>query len=238
MKNFKKMMFSLILMIILLWAPRVGGFIAGLFDYTAIDPDGSFMWISVHHIAQALIIVPLILVISRAFKIKFHLDLGNISIGLKYLKRFVLIFSVYTVIAFIITIISGGFQPFAYPLTPTNIFGYLGFQLFLSGPSEEFVFRAFAISAFAGLVTDKRIHKHLSYSVLFASFIFGIAHINFSFNPFGMSFSTFQVIYAMSLGYFYGDCYEKSKSVIYPMIMHSYTNVLMMGFTIVISLIS
>ena len=235
MKYLLKILITLALMLILLWAPRIGGFVAGLFDYATIDPDGSFMWISVHHIIQALVIIPIMMILSRAFKIKFHLGLGDSTVGLKYLKRFILVFSVYTLIAFIITLISGGFQPFAYPLTARNVFGYLGFQLFLSGPSEELVFRAFAISAFAGLVTDKRIHKYLSISVLFATIIFGIAHINFSFNPFVMTYSTFQIIYAMVLGYFYGDCYEKSKSFVYPMIMHSYTNVLMIGVTALIT---
>lgn len=236
MKSFSKIILMLLLTLIILSAPRIGGFVASMFNYASIDPDGSFMWISVHHIVQALVIVPIMLILSSAFKIKFNLGLGDRSVGLKYLKRFVMVFSVYTLIAFLITFFSGGLQSFAYPLTFRNIFGYLGFQLFLSGPSEEFLFRAFAISVFAGLITDKRLNKHLSFAVLFASIIFGIAHINFSFNPFGMSYSVFQVIYAIVLGYFYGDCYEKSKSVLYPMLMHSYSNVLMIGLTVIISM--
>jgi uncharacterized protein len=238
MKYYSKIFMALLLMLVLLIAPRIGSIVAGLFNYASIDPDGAFMWISVHHIVQALVIVPVMLILSSTFKITFNLGFGDRSIGIKYLKRFVLVFSVYTIIAFLITYISGGLQPFAYPLTLRNIAGYLGFQLLLSGPSEELVFRAFAISAFAGLITDKRINKHLSVAVLFASIIFGIAHINFAFNPFVMTYSVFQVIYAVVLGYFYGDCYEKSKSVIYPMIMHSFTNVLMIGVTVIISLVS
>jgi uncharacterized protein len=237
MKSILKILIMLFLTLVLLVAPRIGGFVADLFNYATIDPDGAFMWISVHHIVQALVIVPLMLILSSFFKINFNLGLGDKSEGLKYLKRFVLVFTVYTIIAFLITYLSGGLQPFAYPLTLRNIFGYLGFQLLLSGPSEELIFRAFAISVFAGLITDKRLNKHLSFAVLFASIIFGIAHIRFSFNPFGMSYSIFQVFYAMVLGYFYGDCYEKSKSVIYPMLMHSYSNVLMIGLTVVISLL-
>ena len=236
MKSFLKILLMVLLTLIILSAPRIGGFVAGMFNYASIDPDGSFMWISVHHIVQALVIVPIMLILSSAFKIKFNLGLGDRSVGLKYLKRFIMVFSVYTLIAFLITFFSGGLQSFAYPLTARNIVGYLGFQLFLSGPSEEFLFRAFAISVFAGLITDKRINKHLSFAVLFASIIFGVAHINFSFNPFVMSYSVFQVIYAIVLGYFYGDCYEKSKSVLYPMLMHSYSNVLMIGLTVIISM--
>ncbi len=235
MKYFLKIMAMLLLALILLTAPRIGSLVADLFSYSTIDPDGAFMWISVHHIVQALVIVPIMLMLSSAFKIKFGLGLGDRTEGIKYLKKFILVFSVYTFIAFLITIVSDSFASFVYPLTTRNIVGHLGFQLFLSGPSEELIFRAFAISVFAGLVTDKRLNRHMSFAVLFASIIFGIAHIRFSFNPFGMSFSAFQVVYAMVLGFFYGDCYEKSRSFIYPMIMHSYTNVLMMGLTILIS---
>jgi uncharacterized protein len=237
MKYFLKGVVLLLLSLVLLIAPRIGSLVADLFNYSAIDPDGAFMWISVHHIVQALVIMPILLILSSLFNIKFHLALGDRTVGIKYLKKFILVFSVYTIIAFVITILSGSFVSFAYPLTTRNIAGYLGFQLFLSGPSEELIFRAFAISVFAGLVTDKRINKHVSFAVLFASIIFGIAHINFSFNPFGVSYSTFQVLYAVVLGYFYGDCYEKSKSFVYPMIMHSYTNVLMIGLTILITVL-
>jgi membrane protease YdiL (CAAX protease family) len=238
MKVFLKIVVTLLLALILLIAPRIGGFVAGLFNYSAIDPDGAFMWISIHHIVQALVILPIMLILSRIFKIKFNLGLGDKVAGMKYLKRFILVFSVYTLVAYIVTMVSGGVVSFAYPLSTTNIVGHLGFQLLLSGPSEELVFRAFAISVFAGLVTSKRLNKHLSYAVLFASLIFGIAHISFSFNPFVMSYSVFQVFYAIVLGYFYGDCYEKSKSFIYPMIMHSYSNVLMIGVAVIISLLS
>jgi uncharacterized protein len=231
-----KFIFILLLAFILLAAPKIGGLVADLFNYQAIDPDGSFMWISVHHIVQAIVILILILLFVKFTKVKFHLGLGNKIQGISYLKRFMMIFTVYAVIAFIISIATDSFGQFAYPLNVRNITGYLGFQLFLSGPSEELIFRAFAISLFAFFISEKRINKHLSYAVLFAAVIFGIAHIGFSFNPFSISYSLFQVGYAIVLGYFYGDCYEKSKSVVYPMIMHSFTNVVMIGVTVILSI--
>ncbi len=144
---------------------------------------------------------------------------------------------IYTVGAFGSMILMGGFQPFQYPLTGLNITGYLGFQLLLSGPSEELIFRAFAITIFAFLITDKRLNKHISYANLFAAIIFGLAHVYIRFSPFEINYTVFQVVYATVLGYFYGDCYEKSKSVIYPMIMHSFTNVVMIGLTVILSFI-
>jgi uncharacterized protein len=237
MKNVMKFINMLLLALVLLVTPRIGGWFADLFDYSTIDPDGSFMWISIHHIAQALIILVLMIIMMKASKIKFHLGLGNKETGMKYLSKFIMIFTGYTVIAFIIIVLTNGFQSFQYPLTIRNITGYLGFQLLLSGPSEELIFRAFAISGFAYLVTDKRLNIKVSYAVLFASIIFGMAHMRFTFNPFSISYSLMQVVLSVALGYFYGDCYEKSKSVVYPMIMHSYSNVLMVGITIILSFI-
>ena len=237
MMYLKKVLFVILLSIVLLGAPILGRLGANLFDCSRLDPDGSFLWISVHHIIQAIVILILIWISNKLFSINFNLGLGNKEVGIKYLKRFMFFFMIYTVGAFGSMILMGGFQPFQYPLTGLNITGYLGFQLLLSGPSEELIFRAFAITIFALLITDKRLNKHISYANLFAAIIFGLAHVYIRFSPFEVSYTVFQVVYAMVLGYFYGDCYEKSKSVIYPMIMHSFTNMVMIGITVILSFI-
>ena len=70
-----------------------------------------------------------------------------------------------------------------------------------------------------------------------AAGIFGLAHVGFSFAPLKVSFSALQIAYSIMLGIFYGDCYEKSGSVIYPMMMHSISNVLMVGATILVTVL-
>ncbi|MDO9628263.1 MAG: CPBP family intramembrane metalloprotease [Acholeplasmataceae bacterium] len=237
MRYVKKVLFVVLLAVVLIGSPIIGRLGANLFDFSKLDPDGSFLWISVHHIIQALVIIVLIFISNKLFSLDFNLGLGNKEIGIKYLKRFMLFFMIYATGAFLSMILLGGFQPFQYPLTGLNITGYLGFQLLLSGPSEELIFRAFAITMFAFLITSKRVNKHISYANLFAAIIFGLAHVYIKFSPFEIEYTMFQVVYAAVLGYFYGDCYEKSKSVIYPMIMHSFTNVVMVGVTIILSFI-
>lgn len=237
MKHVLKTIYAILLAFILLFAPRIGRWVANLFDFDQIDPDGAFMWISVRHITQTLVILILIVVITKISKIQFNLGMGDKKIGFSYLKKFMIYFTIYTVIVFAVTVISGGFQSFIHPLNARNIIGYLGFQLVLSGPSEELIFRAFAMTMFAFLVSNKRLDRRMSYANLFAMIIFGVAHIYFTFNPFGMSYDIGQVLFAMALGYFYGDCYEKSKSFVYPMLMHSFSNVLMMSITIILSAI-
>ncbi len=227
----------LLLSVLLLVIPKIGTWTANLFHYDSIDPDGAFMWISIHHMIQAMVVLLIIFIIKQFKPIDFNLGFGNKEIGYRYLKRFMIGFTVYTLIAFTVIIVLNSFQVFQYPLNARNITGYLGFQLFLSGPSEELIFRAFAITLFVTFISTKRVDKYLSYATLFAAIIFGIAHIQISLNPFGLSYSIQQVILAIGLGYFYGDCYEKSKSVIYPMIMHSFGNVLMVGITVILSFV-
>ncbi len=233
----KKIFFTILLAGILLGAPMIARSITNFFDFSNLDPDSAFLWITIRHILQALIILTLIRIITKFSTIKFNLGLGNSKIGLQYLKRFMALFFIYTVITFLIILIFRQFEAFPFPMTTQNIFGYLGFQLFLSGPSEELIFRAFAITMFSSFITNKRIDRHLSYANLFAALIFGLAHVAISFSPLGFNYTIPQILLAIGLGYFYGDCYEKSKSVIYPMIMNSYTNILMISITIILTII-
>ena len=64
-----------------------------------------------------------------------------------------------------------------------------------------------------------------------------ISIMSFSFAPFEASYHLSRVFYAIALGLFYGACFEKAGSMYYPMIMHSFTNVMMMGVSIILSII-
>lgn len=128
-----------VLAAILLFVPMIGSWVSNRFNFNSIDSDGSFMWISVHHITQMLIILLLMVVIQKFKPVDFYLGFGDEKVGFKWLKWFFIFFSIYTIIAFTVIILSGGFGAFQYPLTFRNITGYLGFQLLLSGPSEEIV---------------------------------------------------------------------------------------------------
>lgn len=237
MKNIMlKSLYVIGLTILLLGIPLSGRFVANSFDLSRLDPDGSFLWISIHHITQAIVALIIIFVITRFKTLDFGFSLGNKEAGIKGLKAFMLFFSLYVLGAYLSTIFTG-FQPFQFPLTSRNIIGYLGFQLLLSGPSEEIIFRALSITLFS-LIINKTVWKdRISITNIYAAVIFGLAHVYIGFDPFQLSYSLFQVIYAMVLGYFYGMVYIKSKSVIYPMLMHSFSNVLMVGVTIILSFI-
>jgi len=228
----KCILWVLLLTLLLLGVPRLSGLIADLFDYQAIDPDGAFAWISVHHMAQAIIFILLIIVIRLSKPLKFGFGWGNKVAGLRYVLKFTLIFTVGSVASYLLTLLTDSFQAFAYPLTASNIIGYLGFQMLLSGPSEELIFRAFAMTMLSLMIRKRMMNGKVSYANLIAAVIFGMAHMRFSFSPFSVQFSSFQVILSIVLGIFYGDCYEKTKSMYYPMMMHSISNIVMVGISI------
>jgi len=222
---------------LILFIPRAAGYFASLFDYSSIDPDGSFAWISVHHIFQAFVFLLIMVLLKKKYHFDFGFHWGDKATGKLITLRFIKYFTLYNIGAYAILILTNSFQVFQFPLKSINIIGYMGFQLLLSGPSEELIFRAFAITMFTMLIKGKPIANHISPATLLAAVIFAMAHIGFSFAPFAVTYNASQLLLALVLGIFYGICYEKSGSMYYPMIMHSYSNILMVGTTIVLSLV-
>jgi uncharacterized protein len=235
-KILKNILWVLFLTVLLLGIPRLAGMIASFFDYQTIDPHGAYAWMSVHHIVQALIFMIIIALINIFKPLKFGFGWGDKEVGMKYVLSFTRIFVVGSIASYLIMILTNTFQQFAYPLTTTNIIGQLSFQLFLSGTSEELIFRAFAITMLAFVIKNRLLNGKVSAANIIAAVIFGMAHMSFSFAPFEVRYIPFQVVISIILGLFYGDCYEKSKSMYYPMMMHSISNVVMVGLTIVATL--
>lgn len=60
-------------------------------------------------------------------------------------------------------------------------------------------------------------------------FTFSLAHIRWSLFPISVSFSCFQLAYAFILGIAYGITFLKSRSVLYPAVMHGMSNFVMVG---------
>lgn len=221
-----------LLALALLGAPKIAGMFASAFSYEVIDPDGAFAWLYVHHLAQAAIFIVAILAIKQFQDVDFGFSWGKEKVGRRYVFLFSLFFCAYLV-GSVPLYFANSLQLFAHPMTPRNIIGYLSFQLLHSGPSEELIFRAFAMTLLGRVLKGKILAGKISLANLAAAVIFGLAHVSISFAPFGVSYSAVQIVYAVVLGLFYGDCYEKTGSVFYPMMMHSITNVLSVGATII-----
>ena len=237
MKKIINILVVTIVAFLLFIIPIFSGKLASQFDYSNIDPNGIFGWISIHHLFQAMFIIAIIGIVKVIKPVNFGFNKGNYQVGLNYVKKFTIYFLIYAIITFTIFLLLGSFNKFASPLTPRNIIGALSFQLFLSGTSEEILFRAFPITIFAFFFTTRLFKNKLGLGNLIAAIIFALAHIGIGFSPLSFNYDIMQLGYAFVLGLIYGDCYEKTKSVFYPMMLHSISNVISVGFTIFISFI-
>ncbi len=219
-------------------ASYVGNLIANLFSYSQIDPDNTFMSITVHHIVQGVIALIAILIIWGVKKYDFGFKLGNVKVGLKYFAFFSLGVLIFAILLYSIGISLGLTQLAQYPLNARNVLGTLGFQLLLSGTSEELLFRALPIVVLLQFTkSGLRIGKlNISWAILIAAVLFMIAHIRWSLSPFNISADPIQLVQSFVFAIFYGKAFEKSGSILYPMLMHSASNVIMVGLGYLITL--
>ena len=70
---------------------------------------------------------------------------------------------------------------------------------------------------------------NITLEVILASLLFSIAHIKWSLSPFMVDANISQLIYAFAIGTVQGMVYQESRSILYPILMHSASNVLMVG---------
>lgn len=225
-----KYMFAFVLTIFIFFLQsifsRIGWWIASIFDYSLIDNDGLFMMVSVHHIVQALFALLVIFILYKTkdnvgFKIKPKFDI----VGIKYTMFFCVVIFIYYIIVYIIGSKLNSIAVFDYELNIANVVGTLSFQLLLSGTSEEILFRSLPIVLYKNVInTNKKSDDVLA--VVLTSALFAIAHFNLKLP---ISIQWFQIAYAFVLGLAYGFVFIKSKSIIYPMIMHGMSNFISVG---------
>lgn len=220
----------LALFIVQVLSGKAGGFVADLISYKEFDPYDAYAWISVHHIIEMLIALAIIAVLGKLLKIDFGFELGDTRKGTKYLVVYTAAFTVVTLITHILMYINNQLPAYDFPLNKSNIIGTLGFQLLLSGPSEELLFRALPITMLV-YAFGKRvpIRGHITLEVIIASFLFAIAHMKWSLSPFTVDANLFRLFYAFVLGTIQGVAYQETHSILYPMLTHSLSNVLMVG---------
>ena len=203
----------------------LGGYISRLFDYSSVDNDGLFMQVSVHHIVQMACALIVIILLNRLAKIGgFKLRPEYDPKGIKYTVIFCAVLLLYYLGAYIVGHFTQMISTYDYELNSTNVIGTLGFQLFLSGPSEEILFRSLPV-AFLIYVLKPDSRKDRVIAIACAAVLFGLAHIDFP----TLTIPWFQVCYAFILGLAYGFTLVRTKSIIYPMIMHSMSNVISVG---------
>lgn len=109
-----------------------------------------------------------------------------------------------------------------YALTAVNILGWLSFEGLFVGFPEEVVFRGllvtYLMAKFPGRVVFFGYDMHVAGVVV--ALVFALAHVgNFWIRPFGIALG--QQLYAFALGVLYAYWFEKSQSLVAPIIGHN-----------------
>jgi len=179
-----------------------------------------------------------IYILKKLYNIDFGFRVGDFKEGLKYVGIFTFIIFIYTLFNQIIGYYFKLTPPINYILNTKNVLGTLGFQLFLSGPAEELLFRVLPISILFFIFKRRKSFKWgITIETIIAAVLFSLAHIQWSFSPFVINMNFYQLTYSFVLGIAYGLVYQKSNSIIYPIIMHSLSNVVYVGIRYILTII-
>jgi len=199
--------------------------------FRLVDPDNSFMLLSVHHIVQAIIALFLLWLITKATKhtmAEFGFNKNELRYSVKTVLIFCGIWSVIQVAGSIYLLKMEALPAnFGFPLTVRNFLGYFLFEILLTGPSEEILFRSLIIPPMRFLLSRFKKPDRMSniIAISAATLIFMLAHINFNLNPFQIThFNALQQITCLIFGVFFGYLFVKTKSVVGPMLAHSVLN--------------
>lgn len=204
---------------------RIGWKIAALFDLSSIDKDNLFMAVSLHHIFILLFSFGIIFVLHKIKGLDFKIKPKTDKNGIKYTVMYCAAILVYYTFVYIIGIVTNSVGTYDYELNAVNLAGTLGFQLFLSGPSEEILFRALPLVCLKSAYTNGgKVYDILI--IFLTSLLFTYAHINFNVPIF---YQLFNLLYVFINGIALGFVFIKTKSVVYPMIMHSVSNFISVG---------
>lgn len=228
-----KTILTTLVILILLLAPRLGTSVADYLNpfFTSIDPDKKFMEGIVHHIVQALVPFFLILLWKKEFFEGWGFTLGNKTLGLKWVGWFTLIWILIYVGINTFNHFANNVPEVYYDVTNTrNLLGELFFRGFIVGPSEEILFRSFPIILLltAGFTNKTDIFGfEITSAGIIAAVLFALAHIGFNFYPFEVyQFNIVQVVTALGFGLLYAIVFHQTKSIYYPMIIHSISDVI------------
>ncbi|HTW35256.1 MAG TPA: CPBP family intramembrane glutamic endopeptidase [Rhizomicrobium sp.] len=117
-----------------------------------------------------------------------------------------------------------------YPLTSFNITGWLSFQGVIAGPSDEVLLRGlimtYLMMAMPGRITVRG--YAMSGAGVVVAALYALAHLgNFFLLPFGIAFG--QVVYMFAQGILFAYWYEKSRSLVAPIIGHSLAGMIQQG---------
>lgn len=229
----KKTFLTTLVILVLLIAPRIGTLVADYLNpfFSSIDPDKKFMWGIIHHIVQVLVPIFLVLIWGKELFRNWGFTIGYKTLGLKWVGWFTLVWIIIYAGINTFNLINNNIPEVYYDVTNTrNLFGELFFRGVIVGPSEEVLFRSFPIVLLltAGYTKTTDIFGFkITCAGIISAVLFALAHIGFNFYPLEVyHFNIVQIITALGLGLLYAIVFHQTKSIYYPMIIHSISDLI------------
>ncbi len=209
-----------------------------------LDPDGSFLYISIHHIFQGLFALLAIWIVSIRWRIPFA-DFGFNTHQWRYALGWVIRFSLFWFVLQIslglwLVLTGNNLTSFPFPLNAQNFGGYFAFQILLSGTGEEPLFRSLVMTPllFYGNRAGLSEKRNAIIATAIATLIFMIAHINFAFNPLRITyFNPLQQLTCLLFGVFYAFLFLRTKSILGPILAHNLLNAVIVTSGLILLLI-
>ena len=245
----RKYLILIFVLLVIEVAPRIGSLVANRFQSQLrfLDPDQVFSWGIIHHLTQLLIVLLIMIAWPQKPLREWGFRVGDSQKGLRWISWFSIIWiGIYTILT-IVNISQNNQITTYYDVTNArNLFGELTFRGFLVGLSEETVFRSFPItllivywSAKIELFHIRSIRVNISHAGILSVVFFIYAHIAFNYYPFEIiTFDIVQLISAAGLGILYAVVFEQTKSIYYPAIIHSISDVIPVLSLVIISLVN
>jgi membrane protease YdiL (CAAX protease family) len=204
----------------------------------------SHPWIQLYanHLWEIVIALPLIILLGgKQWHVWSGLNLRQSRLSLNIFWRALIFVIPFHLVLLIISLVQGQTPSVSYPFTSINILGWLSFQLLLSGPAEEILFRGLFQSFLCKFWPEiLRLRKvDIPVAGLITAVIFALVHINFTLTPFAIThFDIGQLITAFGFGLFYSMVYHKTGSLLCPILTHSISNIVSIGILYIFILLT
>jgi membrane protease YdiL (CAAX protease family) len=238
--RFRIRLVPLLLVVVLgLGLPILGAIIADTLGRVVPVPraHGPMLpWLYWQHLWQTLLALAAIFVIKRltAFDAGLRWPKGPTYFGPAILwgMFFGLLM---TVVDYAPDLIAHHAMDLGYAVTPRSMIGWIFFEGIYVGPTEEILFRSLLVGYLIAAMPGKiRVGRYdMSWGGVIVALIFALAHAtNFINHPAWAAAG--QQVYAFALGILYAYWFEKSRSVIAPIVGHNVSDVVETGICFVL----
>jgi uncharacterized protein len=212
---------------IALFANGAGGHLAEL--YLGAEQGRAMPWLLYYsgHTAQLIVTLVIIAIISRGRFGEYGLKWPPAETYIKPALVWGALFGVLMTVVDYFPGLLARTAPRNLPLTATNILGWLSFEGLWAGTGEEILFRGLLLTSLASGVSGRiRMGRYtIQLAGVVIAVVFALAHMSsFWTRPFMEAAG--QQVYAFVLGILYAYWFEKSGSVLAPIIGHNTGNFL------------